>query len=92
MALGKTLIELANKGFDIRFIYCPMEPESLSLFSDVVAIVISKGEYYQKITIDVYAARQIEDADIDTLLESALENSAKKVMEGLSEEKNGSDK
>lgn len=81
MTLGKTLIELANKGYDIRFVYCPMEPGTLSLFSDVVAIVISKGEYYQKITIDVYAARQIDDADIDTLVESALEKGAKKIME-----------
>ena len=86
MTLGKTLIELANKGFDIRFVYCPMEPESLSLFSDAVVMAISKGELYEKITIDVYAARQIDDADADTLLESALENGAKKIMERRLEE------
>ena len=87
MTLGKTLLELANKGFDIRFVYCPMEPELLSLKSDTVTMIISKGEVYQRIDIDVYAARQIDDANIDTLLESALENGAKKVMERLFEEK-----
>lgn len=90
MTLGKTLLELANKGFDIRFVYHPIAPETLSLFSDEIAIIISKGEYYQKITVDVYAARQIDDANIDTLLESALENGAKKVMERLLEENDGS--
>ena len=83
MALGKTLLELANKGYDIRFVYGPIDPDPF--YSDAVAMIISKGVWYQRINLDVREARQLDDAGIDACLESALENSEKNIMEAIEE-------
>lgn len=79
MPLGKTLLELANKGYDIRFIYGQIDPDPF--YSDAVDMIISKGVWHQRINLDVREARQADDDDVDALLESALEQGAKKIME-----------
>jgi hypothetical protein len=79
MTLGKTLLELANKGYDIRFVYGPIDPDPF--YSDAVAMIISKGVWHQRINLDLREARQLDDAGVDACLESALEQGAKKIME-----------